>query len=118
MIFSDLKLDDGGRLFEQVIRKSHNWGTTENLMFVVGATQAKMLAYIRKMIPGHFLLIPGVGAQGGSLKDVSEAALTADCGLLVNSSRGIIYASSGKNFAEKARENALELQQQMKAHLK
>lgn len=116
--FQRLKLEEGGQLFELVIRKSHNWGTIENLMFVVGATQAKMLAYIRKMIPGHFLLIPGVGAQGGSLKDVSEAALTADCGLLVNSSRGIIYASSGEKFAEKARENALELQQQMKTYMK
>ncbi len=116
--FQRLKLEDGGQLFEQVIRKSQAWGTTQNLMYVVGATQANMLAYIRTLIPDHFLLIPGVGAQGGSLKDVSEAAMTGHCGLLVNSSRGIIYASSGRDFAEKAREEALEMQQQMKGYLK
>lgn len=116
--FQRLKLAEGSQLFEHVIRKSHKWGTTQNLMYVVGATQASMLAYIRTMIPDHFLLIPGVGAQGGSLKDVSEAAMTSDCGLLVNSSRGIIYASPERDFAEKARENASELQQQMKGYLK
>lgn len=116
--FQNLDLVKEGRLFEAVIRKSQSWGTPENLMYVVGATQSQMLAHIRRLVPGHFLLIPGVGAQGGSLKEVSEAGMNNDCGLLVNSSRGIIYASAAKDFAEKAREEALALQYEMKMYLK
>jgi orotidine-5'-phosphate decarboxylase len=116
--FQNLDLAKEGRLFEAVIRKSQSWGTPENLMYVVGATQSQMLAHIRRLVPGHFLLIPGVGAQGGSLKEVSEAGMNNDCGLLVNSSRGIIYASAAKDFAEKAREEALALQYEMKMYLK
>ncbi len=112
--FQNLKLYSGERLFEKVIRQSRNWGTADNLMYVVGATKVTMLAEIRKLIPDHFLLIPGVGAQGGSLKEVSEAGMNDDCGLLVNSSRGIIFASPEKDFAEKARGEAYALQQQMK----
>jgi orotidine-5'-phosphate decarboxylase len=112
--FQNLKLERGERLFEKVIRQSQNWGTQDNLMYVVGATKAILIAEIRKLIPEHFLLIPGVGAQGGSLKEVSEAGMNTDCGLLVNSSRGIIFASPEKDFAEKARGEAYALQQQMK----
>jgi len=106
------------RLFERVIKKSAEWGTEENLMYVVGATKAEMLADIRKLIPNHFLLVPGVGAQGGSLEEVSKNGMNDKCGLLVNSSRGIIYASDGEDFADKAREAAIEVQKQMEAQLK
>lgn len=103
----------GVRLFEKVIKTSQQWGTEENMMYVVGATQGRMFEDIRKIAPRHFLLVPGVGAQGGSLEEVCKYGMTDDCGLLVNSSRGIIYASSGKDFMEKAAEKAKELQQQM-----
>ena len=106
------------RLFERVIKKSAEWGTEENLMYVVGATKAEMLADIRKIIPNHFLLVPGVGAQGGSLEEVSKNGMNDKCGLLVNSSRGIIYASDGEDFANKAREAAIEVQKQMEEQLK
>jgi len=106
------------RLFERVIKKSAEWGTEENLMYVVGATKAEMLADIRKIIPNHFLLVPGVGAQGGSLEEVSKNGMNDKCGLLVNSSRGIIYASDGEDFADKAREAAIEVQKQMEEQLK
>mgnify|MGYP000982788448 FL=1 len=108
---------EGMRLFERVLTKSQEWGTTENLMFVVGATQGSLFADIRKLAPNSFLLVPGVGAQGGSLQEVCKYGMNKDCGLLVNSSRGIIYASSEANFAEIAGEKAKELQQEMEKEL-
>jgi orotidine-5'-phosphate decarboxylase len=105
------------KLFEQVLSKSQGWGTDENMMYVVGATQAEMLNDIRKIVPDHFLLVPGVGAQGGSLQEVAKYGLTKDCGLIVNSSRNIIYASGGTDFAEKAREEALKMQKEMEGIL-
>lgn len=101
------------RLFEIVLKKSQNWGNKENMMYVVGATKAEMLQEIRKIVPNHFLLIPGVGAQGGSLADVARFGLNSSCGLLVNNSRGIIYADSTDRFAEVAGEKAAEMQKQM-----
>lgn len=106
------------KLFEKVLIRTQKWGTTDNLMYVVGATQASMLGSIRKLVPDHFLLVPGVGAQGGSLKEVAKYGLNDHCGLLVNSSRGIIYASAGKDFADAAREEAKRLQQEMASILK
>ncbi len=106
------------KLFERVIKASKEWGTEENLMYVVGATKAEKLREIRDIIPNHFLLVPGVGAQGGSLKEVAENGLNDKCGLLVNSSRGIIYSSSEKDFAEKAGLAAKEVQQEMSGLLK
>ncbi|MDO9184697.1 MAG: orotidine-5'-phosphate decarboxylase [Bacteroidia bacterium] len=103
----------GMKLFEKIIETSKKWGTPDNMMYVVGATKAEMLLDIRKMIPDNFLLVPGVGAQGGSLQDVAKYGMNKQCGLLVNSSRGIIYASSGEKFAEVAREEALKLQKEM-----
>jgi orotidine-5'-phosphate decarboxylase len=108
----------GERLFEKVLKVSQQWGTPENMMYVVGATQGRMFEDIRKIAPNHFLLVPGVGAQGGSLQEVCKYGMTKDCGLLVNSSRGIIYASNGEDFAEVAAEKAKELQQQMAEELK
>lgn len=108
---------DGVRLFERVLSKAQEWGTTENLMFVVGATQGSLFADIRKLAPNSFLLVPGVGAQGGSLQEVCKYGMNKNCGLLVNSSRGIIYASSEANFAEIAGEKAKELQQEMEKEL-
>ena len=108
---------DGVRLFERVLSKAQEWGTTENLMFVVGATQGSLFADIRKLASDSFLLVPGVGAQGGSLQEVCKYGMNKDCGLLVNSSRGIIYASSEANFAEIAGEKAKELQQEMEKEL-
>ena len=105
------------RLFEKVLKKSQEWGTTENLMYVVGATQGKMFEDIRRMAPEHFLLVPGVGAQGGSLQEVCKYGMTKDCGLLVNSSRGIIYASTDTDFAEVAAVKAKELQEEMAVEL-
>jgi len=101
------------RLFEQVILKSQQWGTEENMMYVVGATQGRLFEDVRKIAPRHFLLVPGVGAQGGSLEEVCKYGMNKDCGLLVNSSRGIIYASQDDHFAEIAGNKARELQQQM-----
>lgn len=106
------------RLFEQVLSKSRHWGSQENMMYVVGATKAEMLTDIRKIVPDHFLLVPGVGAQGGSLAEVVRYGMTKDCGLLVNSSRNIIYASTGADFAEKAREEAGKMQKEMEVLLK
>ena len=106
---------NGERLFEKVLRTSQNWANDENMMYVVGATRAEMLAEIRKEVPSSFLLVPGVGAQGGSLEDVCRYGLTADCGLLVNSSRGIIYASSGEDFAQAAAAKAEEMRNRMVA---
>ena len=108
---------DGERLFEKVLRKSQQWATDEQMMYVVGATQGRMFEDIRRLAPTHFLLVPGVGAQGGSLSEVCQYGMIADCGLLVNSSRGIIYASNGEDFAEVAAQKACELQQQMAVEL-
>lgn len=109
--------NQGERLFEKVLKKSQEWGTTENLMYVVGATQGKMFEDIRRIAPEHFLLVPGVGAQGGSLQEVCKYGMTKDCGLLVNSSRGIIYASADIDFAEVAAVKAKELQEEMAVEL-
>lgn len=109
---------EGMPLYEKVMRKAQQWGTEENLMFVVGATQGKMFEDIRRIAPRHFLLVPGVGAQGGSLEEVCEYGMNDDCGLLVNSSRGIIYASDGEDYAEVAGEKAKELKEQMDVLLK
>ena len=109
---------NGERLFEKVLKQSQQWGNTENMMYVVGATQGRMFEDIRKVAPDHFLLVPGVGAQGGSLEEVCKYGMTKDCGLLVNSSRGIIYASSDDHYAEIAGNKARELQQQMAEELK
>jgi orotidine-5'-phosphate decarboxylase len=104
----------GERLFEKVLRQSQQWGNDENMMYVVGATQGQMFEDIRKVAPRHFLLVPGVGAQGGSLEEVCRyGMIPGEVGLLVNSSRGIIYASQGEDFAEVAAQKAKELQQQM-----
>ena len=108
---------EGERLFEKVLKKSQEWGNDENMMYVVGATQGQMFEDIRKVAPNHFLLVPGVGAQGGSLQEVCKYGIIKDCGLLVNSSRGIIYASNGEDFAEVAGQKAKELQEQMAAEL-
>ncbi|HOC48284.1 MAG TPA: orotidine-5'-phosphate decarboxylase [Bacteroidales bacterium] len=105
--------DKGQRLFERVLTLSQRWGTTDNLMYVVGATRAEMLADIRKIVPDHFLLVPGVGAQGGSLEEVARYGINNQCGLLVNSSRGIIYADSSENFDAVAGEKAREMQEEM-----
>ena len=107
----------GQKLFEKVIVKTQQWSTTENMMYVVGATQGKMFKDIRKVAPRHFLLVPGVGAQGGSLQEVCKYGMIKDCGLLINSSRSIIYAGHGKDFAEAAAEKAGDLQQQMAEEL-
>lgn len=107
----------GERLFEKVLRKSQAWGDEDNMMYVVGATQGRMFEDIRRVVPSHFLLVPGVGAQGGSLQEVCRYGMTSQCGLLVNSSRGIIYAGNGEDFAEMAGQKAWELQQQMAAEL-
>jgi orotidine-5'-phosphate decarboxylase len=110
--------EDGIRLFERVLTVSQKWGTVNNLMYVVGATRAEMLRDIRKIVPDHFLLVPGVGAQGGSLGEVSKYGMTNKCGLLVNSSRGIIFADNTENFAKVAGEKAKEMQQEMECYLK
>lgn len=108
---------NGEELYKKVLQKSCEWGTPENLMFVVGATRAEGIGEVRKLVPNHFFLVPGVGAQGGSLQDVAKYGWNDDCGLLVNSSRGIIYASAGLDFTEKAREEAQKIQEEMAAIL-
>lgn len=105
--------ETGERLFETVLKTSSKWGNNENMMYVVGATKAEMLGDIRKIVPDHFLLVPGIGAQGGSLQEVAKHGMNAQCGLLVNSSRQIIYASSEHDFAQKARAEAQKVQQEM-----
>lgn len=104
-------------LYQHVLKTVARWGTPDNLMFVVGATQAAAFAEIRELTPQHFYLVPGVGAQGGSLKDISENALISDCGLLVNASRAIIYASEKEDFAEEAKAIAQQYQYEMQAYL-
>ena len=115
--FQLIRDEDGNRLFENVIRKSQMWGTTDDTMYVVGATRGQMFEDIRKVAPDSFLLVPGVGAQGGSLEEVCRYGMTEDCGLLVNSSRAIIYASTGKDFAEAASEAAKAVAEEMKGFL-
>ncbi len=115
--FQLMQDENGERLFEKVMRKGQEWGTPQNMMFVVGATRGEMFRDVRRVAPGHFLLVPGVGAQGGSLEEVCRYGMTKDCGLLVNSSRGIIYASNDDHFAEIAGNKAREIQQQMAAEL-
>lgn len=115
--FQNFRNEQGQQLFESVLEKVVTWGSIENTMFVVGATRGQGFAEVRRYAPDHFLLVPGVGAQGGSLSEVCQYGMNKDCGLLVNSTRGIIYASSGKDFAERARQEALLLQQQMELEL-
>ncbi len=110
--------ETGKRLFEEVLTTSQKWGNDENMMYVVGATKAEMLADIRKIVPNHFLLVPGVGAQGGSLQEVAKYGLNKQCGLIVNSSRGIIYKSTERDFAEVAGQEAKKLQKEMAEILK
>lgn len=104
---------EGERLYERVLRKSQEWGNDRNMMYVVGATKADMLEGIRKIVPEHFLLVPGVGAQGGSLEEVAKYGMNNHCGLIVNSSRGIIFADKTENFARRAGEEARKLQADM-----
>ena len=108
----------GTRLFEHVLTKSQTWGNADNMMYVVGATQGEAFKDIRRHAPNHFLLVPGIGAQGGSLHDVCQYGMNKDCGLLVNSSRGIIYAGNGVDFAQVAAEKAREIQEEMDRELK
>jgi orotidine-5'-phosphate decarboxylase len=117
MDFQEIQLPDGDMIFEKVLNTSKNWGSSESLMYVVGATRTERLQQIRKIVPDHFLLIPGVGAQGGSLADVSKYGMNKDCGLLVNSSRGIIYARSDEHFEEAAAEEAKKIQTEMQGFL-
>jgi len=105
------------RLFESVLSKSKQWGNPDNMMYVVGATRASMLVKVRQLVPDHFLLIPGIGAQGGDLNEVAAYGCNSRCGLIVNSSRAILYADNSPRFAEVAREKAREVQQQMHAIL-
>lgn len=107
----------GERLFEKVLNKSQEWGSDEQLMYVVGATRGELFKDIRKCAPNHFLLVPGVGAQGGSLEEVVKFGMNKDCGLLVNSSRGILYADRTDAFAQRAEQEAAKLQQEMSAYL-
>jgi orotidine-5'-phosphate decarboxylase len=109
--------EDGLKLFERVLTLSRKWGSIDNLMYVVGATRAEMLKDIRKIVPEHFLLIPGVGAQGGSLQEVVKYGITNKCGLLVNSSRGIIFADNSEDFDKVAGEKAAEIQKEMELYL-
>lgn len=111
--FQMTKDENGDELFKTVLRKSAQWGSDENLMYVVGATRAEGIGEVRKIVPNHFFLVPGVGAQGGSLEDVVSYGWNNDCGLLVNASRSILYASNESDFAEKATEEARSLQHQM-----
>ena len=111
--FQNTENKNGKQLFKQVIGTSSKWGSEENIMYVVGATRSEQLSEIREIIPNHFLLVPGVGAQGGSLKEVAQYGMNKDCGLLINSSRSIIYAGDGIDFSEKARIEAHKLQEEM-----
>lgn len=115
--FQLLEDRNGKRLFEHVLEKSQEWGNENNMMYVVGATQGSMFEDVRRLAPNHFLLVPGVGAQGGSLEEVCHYGITKDCGLIVNSSRGIIYASDGKDFAAAARAKAAAVREQMALEL-
>ena len=116
--FQLTKDEEGTMLFEKVLATSKNWGSDENMMYVVGATQGKSFENVRRIVPNHFLLVPGVGAQGGSLEEVCKYGMNSDCGLLVNASRAIIFADSSENFAAVAAEKARDYQQQMERELK
>ncbi|MDR9397953.1 orotidine-5'-phosphate decarboxylase [Salibacter sp.] len=111
--FQLLKTESGKRVFEEVIEKNRQWSDPDQLMFVVGATRGELIGEVRKAAPDNFFLVPGVGKQGGSLENVAKFGMIDDCGLLVNSSRGIIYASNGRNFADKAAEKASAIQSEM-----
>ncbi|HBN05764.1 MAG TPA: orotidine 5'-phosphate decarboxylase, partial [Bacteroidales bacterium] len=115
--FQFIEDKEGKPLFEKVLTKSQEWGNKENLMFVCGATQASMFTRIRELAPESFLLVPGVGAQGGSLEEVSKYGMTKDCGLLVNSSRAIIFADKTKDFAKVAGKEAKKVQEEMAAYM-
>lgn len=115
--FQMISDEKGKRLFEKVLERTAKWGSPENTMFVVGATRAEGIGEVRKLVPNHFFLVPGVGAQGGSLEDVTRYGWNDDCGLLVNSSRGIIYASNDRDFAEAAGQKAKEMQEMMAKEL-
>lgn len=115
--FQLTKDENGVPLFERVLQQAQQWGNENDMMYVVGATQGEMFQNVRRIVPNHFLLVPGVGAQGGSLQEVCKYAMTKDCALLVNSSRGIIYASTGTDYAEVAAQKAKELQEQMAEEL-
>ena len=115
--FQLIKGEDGKPLYQSVLEKSQEWGSPENLMYVVGATRGELIGEARKAAPEHFFLVPGVGAQGGSLADVARFGMNSTCGLLVNSSRGIIYASGEKDFAKAARKEAEKLKAEMKVLL-
>lgn len=108
----------GEKLYAKVLQTSQQWGNSGNMMYVIGATRAEMLAEVRKLIPDHFLLVPGVGAQGGSLAEVARFGMNKDCGLLVNASRSIIFASKGEDFAELAKKEAGEMQSEMEKLMK
>ncbi|NOY49108.1 MAG: orotidine-5'-phosphate decarboxylase [Chlorobi bacterium] len=110
-------MSSGELLYESVLRTGSSWGTTDNIMFVVGATKAESLRNVRKFVPDNFLLVPGVGAQGGSLEEVARNGMNSHCGILVNSSRGIIYAAADESFAKTSRVKAMELQQEMALYL-
>jgi orotidine-5'-phosphate decarboxylase len=116
--FQFLKTENNRCVYEEVLIKSKEWGNDKNMMYVVGATQAEMLENIRKIVPEHFLLVPGVGAQGGSLEEVAKYGMTKDCGLLVNASRSILYASNKEDYALKAKEEAISMQMEMESLLK
>ncbi len=115
--FQLVKDAGGEHLFEKVLRTSQEWGTTDQIMYVVGATQAEKIREVREIVPDHFLLVPGIGAQGGSLEEVARYGMNDQCGLLVNASRSVIYASDGPDFAERARDEALNLQVDMEEML-
>lgn len=115
--FQLTKDENGEMLFEKVLRTSQKWGSDENMMYVVGATQGKAFENVRNIVPNHFLLVPGVGAQGGSLEEVCKYGMTDECGLIVNASRAIIFADKSENFAKVAAEKAADYQQQMEKEL-
>lgn len=115
--FQDLRLEGGMTLYQQVLKTTSAWGHAGNMMYVVGATKAEMLKEVRVIVPDHFLLVPGVGAQGGSLADVCKYGLNNDVGLLINASRSILYASDGKDFAMAAEQEAKAMQEQMLSYL-
>ncbi|MBQ8450356.1 MAG: orotidine-5'-phosphate decarboxylase, partial [Bacteroidaceae bacterium] len=116
--FQLTKDENGEMLFEKVLRISQKWGSDQNMMYVVGATQGKSFENVRSIVPNHFLLVPGVGAQGGSLEEVCKYGMNDECGLLVNASRAVIFADSSEDFAKVAGEKAQAYQQQMEAELK
>ncbi len=116
--FQFQELKSGELLYEKVLKTAQTWANVNQMMFVVGATQAKMLANIRGIAPNHFLLVPGVGAQGGNLQEVAQYGMNSDCGIIVNASRSILYASNDETFAEKAGDEAKAMQQEMESLLK